>query len=47
MFVYLLRERERDRASLAVAERSGEREIPSRLAEPDAGLSLTSHEIMT
>ena len=45
------RERERERASQEGAEREREREIPSRLhtvsKEPDAGLELTTREIMT
>ena len=42
----------KDRAGAAEAEREGERErIPSRFCtvstEPDAGLKLRNHEIMT
>ena len=44
------RERERAHASRGGAEREGER-IPSRFhavsAEPNAGLDLTNHEIVT
>ena len=58
-FKFILRERERERererararTSKGGAEREGEERIPSRLhavsTEPDSGLSLTNHEIMT
>ena len=49
-FIYFERERERAHMSREVAERGGER-VPSRLeavsTEPDAGLELKNHEIMT
>ena len=49
LFIYFQRDRERERER---ESRGGARErIPSRLhaisAEPDAGLNLTNHEIMT
>ena len=53
MFIYFLRERERQSASGGGADREGdmESEAGSRLravsTEPDAGLKLTSCEIMT
>ena len=49
MFIYFL-ERKRERTSREGAETRGQR-IQSRLCtdsrEPDAGLELTNHEIMT
>ena len=50
MFIHFERERERERESRGGAERERQR-IPSRLctisAEPDVGLEVTNHEIMT
>ena len=56
VYLFILRERERECVSRGGAEREGERErererIPSRLcadsAEPDVGLKITNHEILT
>ena len=53
MFIYFLRDRERQSVSGAGTEREGvtESEAGSRLravgTEPDAGLELTNQEIMT
>ena len=50
VFIYLFILRERERAGEGQKERERGR-IPSRLhtigAEPDAGLNLTNHEIVT
>ena len=51
MFIYFLRERERVSRGGAEREGDAESEAGSRLwavgTEPDAGLELTNHEIMT
>ena len=50
VYVFILRERERARTSKGGAEREGDR-IQSRFhavsSEPDPGLELVNHEIMT
>ena len=50
VYLFTLRQRERKRAGKGLREREGER-VPSKLhavgEEPDVGLKLTNHEIMT
>ena len=53
MFIYFLREGERQSRSRGGAEREGDREseagsgLRAVSPEPDAGLELVNHEIMT
>ena len=53
MFIYFLRERERQSVNREGAEREGDTEsetgskLPAVSTEPDAGLKLVNHEIMT
>ena len=43
--LFTLRERERDRVQMGEGQR--ERELPAVSAEPNVGLELKNHEIMT